>query len=145
MKTSDLELLPCEPGYLLALFEGADVPERYSELPPLAPGLRELFTSGEVSKDFMEKLRGARSADPCRFGFFVMHTGDKLLIGSYGFTGPPGKDGVVEIAYGSGPVSANSRARPPDASYSRCGLISRFSAPFVSPRIRIASFSTSFG
>ena len=102
MKTQHLELLPHEPTHLLALIESAEAYERSSGL-RLAAGVREFMASGDVSRDFLAKLHGATSADPWTFGFAVLDTADKLIVGSCGFVGPPGTDGAVEIAYAIAP------------------------------------------
>ena len=102
MKTANLELLPWTPGHLRALVEGADVFEKMSGL-KIAGGIHEMMTSGDVSADFLAMLKGASAADPWTFGFLVLHVADRLVIGSGGFKGPPGTEGVVEIAYGIAP------------------------------------------
>ena len=76
---------------------------------PLADGLRELFVSGEVSPEWIEQLRGAPGPDPWTLGFAVIHRDDARVIGSAGFKGPPGEDGVVavvrrEVGLGGRPV-----------------------------------------
>ena len=102
MKTKNLELLLQTPKHLLALMEGADVYEKCFGL-RVAAGLHELYTSGEISEDFLVMLKSATAADPWTFGFIVLHTADNLVIGSCGFKGPPDTNGIVEIAYGIAP------------------------------------------
>ena len=102
MKTANLELLPWTPAHLRALVEGADVFEKMSGL-KIAGGIHEMMTSGDVSADFLAMLKCASAADPWKFGFLVLHIADRLVIGSGGFKGPPGADGLVEIAYGIAP------------------------------------------
>ena len=100
MKTKNLELLPQTPKHILALMEGTEAYERSSGF-KLAEGVREFFTSAAVSEEFLARLKGAPVADPwCLFGFAVLHTGDHLIIGSCGFKGAPGADGIAEIGYG---------------------------------------------
>jgi len=70
---------------------------------PLADGLREFFVSGEVSPIWVEQLRVAPGPDPWTLGFAVVHRDDALTIGSAGFKGAPGEDGIAEIAYGIAP------------------------------------------
>ena len=103
MKTKNLELLPQTPQHLLAIIEGADAFEKSSGH-RIAEGIHEMMTSGDVSEDFLAKLKGAPEADPWTHGFMVLHTADNLVIGSCGFRGPPDSNGVVEIAYGIAPA-----------------------------------------
>ena len=102
MKTANLELLPWTPAHLLALLESAEAFEKSSGL-KIAAGIREMFTSGDVSPEFFAMLKSTPAADPWTFGFFVRHTADRLVIGSGGFKGPPDAEGIVEIAYGIAP------------------------------------------
>ena len=102
MKTANLELLPHTPAYLLALLESTEAFEKSSGF-QIAAGIREMYTSGDVSAEFFEMLKGSPAPDPWTFGFLVLHIVDRLVIGSGGFKGPPGTDGVVEIAYGIAP------------------------------------------
>ena len=64
----------------------------------VAPELRDFFVSGEVSKEWIERLRSSKSADPWIHGFAVIE-GD-TIVGTAGFKGPPDEIGAVEIAYG---------------------------------------------
>lgn len=54
----------------------------------------------EVSPDWLARLSAAPSADPWTHGFAVVLKTSGAVIGSCGYKGPPGADGVVEIAYG---------------------------------------------
>ncbi len=57
----------------------------------------------QLSAEWLALVRGAASADPWIHGFsLVLRDGD-VVIGNAGFKGPPGADGVVEIAYGVAP------------------------------------------
>ncbi len=98
LETVHLVLTPYTPEQLLALIESE---ERFAERfgLPAAEGLRDSFTSDEISPAWLGKLREAVAADPWAFGFAVVHRADRLAIGVVGFKGPPGDDGVVEIAY----------------------------------------------
>ena len=102
MKTANLELLPQTPGHLRALLEGVENFEKSSGF-KIAAGIREMMTSDEVSAEYLAMLKSATAADPWTFGFAVLHTADRLVIGCGGFKGPPNADGVVEIAYGIAP------------------------------------------
>ena len=63
-----------------------------------------MFTSGEVSPQWLEQLRVATDDDPWRHGFFIVHGASRMVIGSLGFKGPPDGEGMVEIAYGVAPA-----------------------------------------
>jgi RimJ/RimL family protein N-acetyltransferase len=80
-------------------------PERLEQATgfPAAAGLREMFTSGEVSQDWLAALRVSQGPDPWRYGFFLVHLEAGALIGTAGFKGPPDSTGTVEIAYGIAP------------------------------------------
>jgi ribosomal-protein-alanine N-acetyltransferase len=88
---------------LLALIEH---PARYQELSgyPAAPGLREFFTSGYVSPDFLAYLRAFDRSNPWLPGYGVVHKESGAVIGSAGFKGAPDMSGMVEIAYGIVPT-----------------------------------------
>ncbi len=94
-----IELVPYGPQHIRALIEGLDAYEKSFGIPP-AEGLRDFVDSGEASPAFMAKLLAATTADPWMHGFAVVHTADRVVIGSGGFKGPPDADGCVEIAYG---------------------------------------------
>ena len=84
------------------MLESAERAESEAGL-PLADGLREFFVSDDVSEAWVEQLRAAPGPDPWTLGFGVVHHDDARVIGSAGFKGPPGEDGIVEIAYGIAP------------------------------------------
>jgi hypothetical protein len=64
-ETTRLTLRPCFPSHILALIEQ---PERFEQLTgfPPAIGLREMFTSAEVSPVWLAALRDSHEADPWR-------------------------------------------------------------------------------
>ena len=101
LETPHLSLVPSAPDHLLALIEH---PERFEEVAglALAEELRGFYVSGEVSPVWLAALRRCSGAgpDPWRHGFFVIERGERRVIGSAGFKGPPDADGMVEIAYG---------------------------------------------
>jgi [ribosomal protein S5]-alanine N-acetyltransferase len=103
LETARLSLRPCSPAHLLALLER---PERFEEVAglPAAAGLREVFTSNDVSPDWLAALRVSPGHDPWRHGFFVVYRGTGAAIGCAGFKGPPDSTGTVEIAYGIAPT-----------------------------------------
>ena len=102
VSTARLTLVECAPQQLVAMI---DSPEHFEELSgyQLADGLREFYTSGEVSPAWFAALRSATVADPWRHGFFIVDPRRKEVVGTAGFKGPPDADGVVEIAYGVAP------------------------------------------
>src|SRR5688572_30956881 len=57
----------------------------------------------EVSAAWLALLDGSSSIDPWIHGFVLLHRATESVIGKCGFTGPPGVDGAVEIAYGVAP------------------------------------------
>jgi RimJ/RimL family protein N-acetyltransferase len=99
VETPRLHLVPWSPALLVTLI---DQPERFEALAgfPAAAGLREFFVSGDVSPEWLARLRTAADADPWRHGFFVVEREHRAIIGTAGFKGPPDADGMVEIAYG---------------------------------------------
>lgn len=104
METQRLHLAPSSPALLVALIEQ---PERFEALAglPAAAGLREFFVSGDVSPEWLARLRTTADADPWRHGFFVVDREQRAIIGTAGFKGPPDSNGMVEIAYGIVPSS----------------------------------------
>jgi RimJ/RimL family protein N-acetyltransferase len=56
-----------------------------------------------VSPAWLALLDGSSAADPWIHGFTLVDRVDGHIVGRCGFKGPPGTDGVVEIAYGMAP------------------------------------------
>src|SRR5215208_3072179 len=54
----------------------------------------------EVSSAWLALLDGSTPADPWIHGFALVHRTDGNVVGRCGFKGPPGTEGMVEIAYG---------------------------------------------
>ncbi len=102
MQTRNISLLLHTPEHLRALLDGSETYERRFNI-KIADGVRDFLVGPEVSQDFLERLKGAAVADPWTDGFAVVHVADNLVMGLCGFTGPPGTDGTVEIAYGIAP------------------------------------------
>lgn len=102
VSTARLTLIESDPQQLVAMI---DSPEHFEELSEysLADGLREFYTSGDVSPAWLTALRSATVADPWRHGFFIVDAQRGEIIGTAGFKGPPDANGVVEIAYGVAP------------------------------------------
>ncbi|HJQ10826.1 MAG TPA: GNAT family N-acetyltransferase [Gemmatimonadaceae bacterium] len=100
--TAHLTLLECAPQHLLAMI---DSPEQFEDIVgmPIADGLREFYTSGEVSQAWLDALRSSTETDPWRHGFFIVDRDSNQVVGTAGFKGPPDNNGVVEIAYGVAP------------------------------------------
>ena len=57
----------------------------------------------EISAAWLALLDGSSSMDPWIHGFVLVHRVSDSVVGKCGFKGPPGADGVVEIAYGVAP------------------------------------------
>jgi [ribosomal protein S5]-alanine N-acetyltransferase len=98
-----LRLLPYSSEHLLALIEGYEPFEKCFGL-PAADGLRDFIVSAEVSPAWLTGLRASAAADPWVHGFAVVHRQSNSVIGSAGFKGPPGEEGIVEIGYGIVPA-----------------------------------------
>ena len=94
-----MQLVPWSPALLVTLIERPDRFEALAGL-PAAAGLREFFVSGDVSPEWLGRLRAATGADPWRHGFLVVERDQRAIIGTAGFKGPSDANGMVEIAYG---------------------------------------------
>ena len=86
METKNLKLVPQTPEEARAMAEAMTPAEK-----------------AQVSADWLARLATLTSADPWRIGFNLVHRASNSVIGKAGFKGPPGEDGVVEIAYGVAP------------------------------------------
>jgi len=86
METKNLKLVPQTPEEARAMVEAMTPSEK-----------------AQVSADWLARLAALTSADPWRIGFNLVHRASNSVIGKAGFKGPPGEDGVVEIAYGVAP------------------------------------------
>ena len=62
----------------------------------------------EVSPSWLALLHNSGPVDPWIHGFVLVRRTDGYVVGQCGFKGPPGTDGVVEIAYG---VAAEYRGK----------------------------------
>jgi RimJ/RimL family protein N-acetyltransferase len=56
----------------------------------------------EVSPEWLAQLDAA-TVDRWTLGFAIVDRGTHAVVGTCGFKGPPGADGIVEIAYGVTP------------------------------------------
>jgi RimJ/RimL family protein N-acetyltransferase len=83
IQTKSLKLVPHTPDDVRAQIEGMDANQR-----------------AELSPDWLARVRAATAADPWTLGFALVHLATDVVIGTCGFKGPPGPDGMVEIAYG---------------------------------------------
>jgi len=54
----------------------------------------------QLSADWLTRVHASTSADPWTHGFSLVQRDSDIVVGKGGFKGPPGADGVVEIAYG---------------------------------------------
>jgi hypothetical protein len=95
IETERLKLLPHTPDQLRTLYDSAERYETQFGLLP-AKGIREFLVSDDVSPEFIEKLKAAKSFDAWTHGFAVLHTEDSVVIGMGGFKGPPTEEGVAE-------------------------------------------------
>jgi len=104
--TARLRLVPHDPAHLRALIAG---PENYAQVSGMTPanGLRDFIVSPDVSADWMAALQSAAGADPWKYGFAIVESASRLVIGNAGFNGPPDAAGNVEIAYGIVPAFEN--------------------------------------
>ena len=94
-----LILKPYLPRDLLALLESTQEFES-SFGACAAEGFRDFFVSGDVSPDWLARLRSANSIDdPWTCGFAVVHKERGLVIGTVGFGGTDDESGMVEISY----------------------------------------------
>lgn len=57
----------------------------------------------EISPEWLARIRAMTSADPWTLGFAMVHRTSGAVVGRCGYKGPPGPDGIVEIAYGVEP------------------------------------------
>lgn len=100
--TTHLTLLECAPQHLVTMIDSPELFEDVVGL-PIADGLREFYTSGEVSSAWLDALRRSTETDPWQHGFFIVDREQSCVVGTAGFKGPPDSDGVVEIAYDVAP------------------------------------------
>lgn len=128
-KPPRLRLLPFAPAHYLTLIERPEHFEHEFGL-PVAPGLRDLLVSGEVSPSWLAALRLTTAHDPWTHGFAVVLPPAQLVIGTAGFKGPPDDRGVVEIAYGIAPAHRNQGY----ATEAAAALVALASAD---PRVRL--------
>jgi [ribosomal protein S5]-alanine N-acetyltransferase len=84
--TDNLKLLLQTPEQVLASIEAMSASDR-----------------AEVSPEWLARVNASTSADPWLHGFAVVHRANGTVIGSCGYKAPPGREAVVEIAYGIDP------------------------------------------
>jgi [ribosomal protein S5]-alanine N-acetyltransferase len=58
------------------------------------------MVSGEISPEWLDRLRETTVTDPWIHGFVVVNRDNGMAIGTAGFKGPPDATAAVEIAYG---------------------------------------------
>lgn len=98
IETNNLRLVLNAPEHLRALIQGPEFYQRSFGSKP-ADGLRDFIVSKDVSLEWLARLETATTADPWIDGFVLLHVASSTVIGMAGFKGPPGADGIVEIAY----------------------------------------------
>ena len=86
MQTKSLNVIPLTLAGVHAMVEGMSPAEK-----------------AQLSTDWLARLHASTSADPWTHGFSLTHRASGTAVGTCGFKGPPGADGVVEIAYGVDP------------------------------------------
>lgn len=91
------QLRPFSSEDILALIDGTFQCEQQLGL-RVDQGLRDFFVSGEISQEWLDRLRSSKGANPWMHGFAVVEGG--TVVGTAGFKGSPDDEGVVEIAYG---------------------------------------------
>ena len=85
IETKSLTLIPNTLDDVRALIDGMDAEQ-----------------SAELSPEWLARIN-AGTADQWTLGFTIVHRDTGATVGSCGFKGPPGADGIVEIAYGVSP------------------------------------------
>lgn len=106
LETNRLQLVAYEPEHLLALMESDQRFEESFGLPP-AEGLGAFLQSGDVSPEWVARLRASTTADPWLHGFGIVDRASQSVVGGVGFKAPPDAQGEVEIAYGVVPMFQN--------------------------------------
>ncbi|MEO8580144.1 MAG: GNAT family N-acetyltransferase [Gemmatimonadales bacterium] len=116
--TENLRLLLQTPQQALALVEAMSPADR-----------------AEVSADWLARVKASTSADPWLHGFVVTHRDSGAVIGSCGYTGPPGPDAIVEIAYGIDPAHQGR-------GYATEAALALIAFAFGSGRVRLVRANT---
>jgi ribosomal-protein-alanine N-acetyltransferase len=83
MQTKSLKLVPLTLEDVHAMIEAMSPAEK-----------------AQLSADWLAQLHASSAADPWTHGFSIVQRETGTAVGTCGFKGPPGADGVVEIAYG---------------------------------------------
>ena len=83
IETANLRLVPNGPAEIRAQIDAMDPADR-----------------AQVSPDWLARAYAATEPDPWILGFAIVRRGTGARIGTCGFKGPPGHEGIVEIAYG---------------------------------------------
>jgi len=107
IETKRLRLIANHPAELRAVKTDPVASARLAGV-RLVEGMRDFLVSPEVSPEWLAKLEAAETPDPWTYGFAVVHVQDQVVIGMGGYKGPPGVDGMVEIAYGIVPAYEGS-------------------------------------
>jgi RimJ/RimL family protein N-acetyltransferase len=82
LESKRLRLVPISPAEVRAKIEAMSSADR-----------------AQLSADWLALLAGATASDPWVHGFSMVLRDTGAVVGSAGFKGPPGDEGVVEIAY----------------------------------------------
>src|SRR5215213_7207919 len=84
---------------------GGILTRRLELIPQSREDLREMVEEmqpeerAQLSAAWLGVLDGSIPSDPWVHGFILIHRESRTTAGRCGFTGPPGEDGTVEIAY----------------------------------------------
>ena len=89
----------------------------------------------QLSAEWLAQLHASTSTDPWTHGFTLVHQHGDFVVGQAGFTGPPGADGTVEIAYGIVPEHQG-------AGYATEAAQALVAFAFSSVRVRVARAHT---
>lgn len=104
MKPHRISVIPQTLKSLRTLIQGKEAYEQTFGI-RIADGIREGYIGPEVSAEYRARWENLDAPDdPWKDGFLVMDTTENIVVGCCGYVGPPGADGMVEIAYGTAPA-----------------------------------------
>src|SRR6476659_7078069 len=73
------------------------LPQVHAQIAAMTPAQRAM-----LSRDWLAQL-ASPAVDTWTLGFAIVDRATDAVVGTCGFKGPPGTDGIVEIAYGVNP------------------------------------------
>ena len=89
----------------------------------------------DISPAWIEKVQAATGPDPWVLGFEVLDRKTMAVVGTAGFKGAAGPDGIVEIAYGINPECQNQ-------GYATEVAAALTAFAFADPRVRLVCAHT---